>query len=315
VPTDQRSRLWAAYYQHLLDADRSQRTVTEYRRALTSFWDHAGKQPGRVGPADLRRFLARPTVPGGNARGPYLADSTKAREAASVRAFYRWATATRRVKRDPFAGMVLPRSRPGPPRDLPLEAITAIIDYTIAFPRVWLEVWLGYGAGLRVGEMAGLRIEDCDLSDAVIRVHGKGRRERLVPLHSEVARVLRLSVAGRPGVGPVLAQHAHPDRPCSRKTIGYELNDGIRAGLAAGRQSDPTLPASATAHQLRHSFATALAAQGVTERAIGLLLGHADPKTTRRYTIGFSRDAHEAVERLPIPGRAGLASPGPARTP
>jgi integrase len=101
----------------------------------------------------------------------------------------------------------------------------------------------------------------------------------------------------------VLCQHAHPDRPCSAKTVGHELNDGIRAGLAAGRRRDPSLPAEATAHQLRHSFATALAAEGVGERAIGLLLGHADPKSTRRYTSGFSKDAHEAVAHLPIPGR------------
>jgi site-specific recombinase XerD len=306
VPADQRARLWAAYYQHLRDADRSQRTLAEYRRALYAFWDHAGKQPGRVTPADLRRFLARPTVPGGNARGAYLADSTKAREAASVRAFYRWATATRLVKRDPFAGMVLPKARPGPPRALEVAQVGRLLSYAAPFPRLWLAVWLAFGAGLRVGELAALRIEDCALGPRPhLRVVGKGRRERVVPLAAVVAEVLRLALVGRPSVGPVLAQHAHPDRPCSPKTLGHELSQALKAvGIAE------------SSHVLRHTFATELLAQGhgTNLRAVQHLLGHRDIKTTERYVQSFDQDAWDAVEGLPDP-RAGLASPAPARTP
>jgi integrase/recombinase XerD len=303
VPADPHAALWTAYHAHLTDAGRADRTLGEYRRTLYAFWDFCGgKHPGRVTEADLRRWLARPG----------LAAATRATYAHEVAAAYAWFAATRLVKRNPFAGMALPRHHVGPPRDLPLDAIAAILAYAVSQPRVWLEVWLGYGAGLRVAEMASLRVEDCRLgTGAQLRVHGKGSRWRLVSLHPEVARVLALSLAGRARQGPVLHRHDRPHQGLSRKTVGHELNGAIHAAL---RDPWPEL-ASATAHQLRHSFATALAAEGVAERAIGLLLGHTDPKTTRRYTAGFSRDAHEAAGRLPIPGRPGGGEVPPGSPP
>jgi integrase/recombinase XerD len=295
VPADPRARLWAAYREHLLDADRAPRTLEEYHRCLWAFWDHCGKQPSRVTARDLRRFLARPAVPGGNSRGPYLADSTKAREAASVRAFYRWAYATRHVGRDPFAGMVMPRVHPGPPRALDLAAVDRLLEAAAPTPRVWLEVWLGYGAGLRVAEMASLRIEHVVLGHHPhLDVTGKGGRLRVVPLASIVADVLRLALAGRPALGPVLAQHAHPDWGISRKTVGHELN----AALKKARITE-------SAHALRHTFATEIlaAGHGANLRAVQQLLGHADPKTTQRYVSAYDQDAYDAAGLLPDPRR------------
>jgi site-specific recombinase XerD len=306
VPADQRARLWAAYRAHLEDAARAPRTLEEYHRCLWAFWAHCGKQPGRVTERDLRRFLARPAVPGGNSRGPYLADSTKAREAASVRAFYRWAYATRHVGRDPFAGMVMPRVHPGPPRSLGLDLIARLLETAAPTPRVWLEVWLGYGAGLRVAEMASLRIEHVVLGHHPhLDVIGKGGRPRVVPLASLVAEILHLALAGRPVLGPVLAQHAHPDRGLSRKTVGAELNAALKVAQI-----------TESAHALRHTFAVEVlaAGHGRNLHAVQHLLGHADPKTTQRYVSAYDADAWDAVEGLPDP-RAGSPSPEPARHP
>lgn len=303
---DQRARLWAAYRQHLLDAGRAPRTLQEYHRALWAFWAHSGKQPGQVTAADLRRFLAKPAE-GLAAKGPRLAEATRATYAHEVAAAYKWFTAARLVKRDPFAGMALPRHHLGPPRDLPLEAIETILAATVSRPRVWLEVWLGYGCGLRVSELARLRVEDCRLgAEPYLRVLGKGSRWRQVDLNADVARVLALGLVGHARQGPVLHRQGRPHQGLSRKTVGYELNGAIHAAL---RGPYPEL-ADATAHQLRHSFATALATAGVGELAIGLLMGHTDPKTTRRYTAG-AKVMHEAVDKLPVPSVPGLPSLGP----
>lgn len=293
MPRDQRQVLLDAYRAHLLDADRAPRTLAEYRRALTAFWDHCGKQPGRVGPADLRRFLNRPTQPGGNTRGPYLADSTKTREAASIRVAYRWFYAARLLKRDPFAGMVMPRVRDAPYRTLEVSQVGQLLEYAAPQPRLWLAVWLCFGAGLRIGEAAALRREDVHLGRRPhVRVTGKGRRTRNVPLAPIVAEVLRLALAGQPEVGPVLGQHAHPERGCSPKTLGHEVSAACKAvGIAE------------SSHALRHTFATEILAadHGRNLHAVQRLLGHADIRTTMRYVSTYDADADEAVAGLPDP--------------
>jgi len=161
-------------------------------------------------------------------------------------------------------------------------------------------VWLAYGAGLRAGELAGLRTEDVTLGGRPhLRVLGKGRRERLVPLAPQVAVVLAGWLHGRPQAGPLVCSQRDPNRPLQPRTVSALLGDVLKA---AG--------VKASAHQLRHTFATELLAAGggTNLDAVGRLLGHTDPKTTRRYTGAYDADAWAAVKLLPDPRRPGAAT-------
>ena len=300
MPASQRARFLDRYRAHLLDTGRSPATWTHYRRTLVLFWDFSGKQPSRCTPRDLRRFLDRRTD-ARSARGVVLADSTRRSYAAAVLAAYHWAYAAKVHRRDPMAGVRVPAVHAAARDPLDLGQVIDLVAYSYAEPRTHLAVWLGYAVGLRVGEMASLRVEDCHLGGrAHVRVHGKGRRERVVPCHPEVAGVLRMALAGRAQTGPVLESKTVPGRGVSAHTV----SEDIRVALRACR-------IRATPHQLRHTFAVELLAAdgGRNIRAVSHLLGHSSVETTERfYTGSYDADAWAAVKLLPDPRHPGGAA-------
>jgi integrase/recombinase XerC len=281
------------YRTHLLrDRHREPRTWKTYRDTITSFWAFAGKSPQRCTTQDLHRFLYDRT----------LADATRASYTSHIKAAYRWWHAVKLLPTDPFANYATPTVRPGPPRSLSLGDVARLIGFAYNQPRLHLIVWLAYGAGLRVGEIARLRIEDCAVFGVRphLRVYGKGRRERLVWLHPDVAEVLRGALVGRPQSGPVVESEVDGGRPISPARVSRLVSWALRdVGIAA------------TGHQLRHTFATELLAAGKGQNlhAISRLLGHASVATTERYVSGYDQDAYDAVQGLPDP------RPGPRRLP
>jgi integrase/recombinase XerD len=297
MPASAHARFWDRYRAHLLVEQRAPATIRHYHRTLALFWDFCGKQPSRCGPRDLRRFLDRRTT-AVSAHGAVLADATRRSYAAVILAAYHWAYAAKLHRRDPMAGVRVPTVYPATRDPLDLGQVIALVAYSYAEPRTHLAVWVAFGCGVRVAELAGLRIEDCHLGARPhLRVHGKGRRERVVPLHPEVAGVLRLALVGRPQTGPVLESKTMPGRPISPHTVSEDLRVALRAcGIRA------------TPHQLRHTFAVELLAAdaGRNIRAVSRLLGHASTETTERfYTCTYDADAWAAVQLLPDPRRPG----------
>lgn len=181
---------------------------------------------------------------------------------ASVRGFYRWATATGRVPVDVSLG--LPPVAPAQPRPRPAPPTAVVAALHEADQRVWLMIRLGVEVGLRRGEVARVHSSDVleDLGGWSLRVHGKGARERTVPLPANLARALRELPPG----------WAFPGR-----------DGGHLSPRWVGRLVSRMLPDGVTMHALRHLCATELHDDTHDLRAVQRLLGHASVATTERY--------------------------------
>jgi len=291
----------------------SAHTVRAYRGDLERFLaflarDFLGKEPRAVAPADadalaVRSFLAALHRDGLSAR-------SRGRALSAVRGLFRFARREGVVEADPAAGVPAPRAGRDLPRHLRPGEIEALLEAPGsegalgARDRAILE--LLYAAGLRVSELVGLDWRDLDLSARVLRVLGKGGKERMAPFGRAAERALRewlgewegvRAAAGDGGGGrdgePVFLNHRGgrlTDRSV-RRVIDRAVE---RAAVAAGVHP----------HTLRHTFATHLLEGGADLRAIQELLGHASLATTQRYThvdidrlLGVYRDAHPRARR------------------
>ncbi len=263
-------------------------TLASYRSDLTrcAAWlaEHGHEALLDARPETLAAFvahLARSTRPASQAR--YL---------ATLRRFYRWQLARGRLAADPTLAL----ANPGRPSRLPkvvsekqVEALLAAPD--VATPlgqrdRAMLETL--YATGLRVSELVGLKLHEISLADGVLRVLGKGSKERLVPLGQlAVAWITDYLKEGR----AALLRGRHSDAvfvtgrgDAMTRQAFWQLVKRYApvAGIDAARLSP---------HVLRHAFATHLLNHGADLRVVQLLLGHADITTTQIYT-------HVARERL-----------------
>jgi len=209
------------------------------------------------------------------------APGTIARRLASLRTFYRHLRKHGHLEGDPTAAMRNPKPARRLPRPLRLDQIERLLE---AVPtdqslgvrdRAILE--LLYGGGLRVGELVALDLEDLDLERNVVRVRGKGRRERLTPIGKQAAEwVRRWLTHRRPDHG---GEHALFLNRYGRRLTARSV-DRLFETHARGLGLD----ADATPHSLRHSFATHLLDRGADLRSVQELLGHRRLTTTQIYT-------------------------------
>ncbi|MCE0732989.1 site-specific tyrosine recombinase XerD [Halomonas sp. G15] len=268
----------------------SEHTLAAYRRDLAAWaarLAEGGESLVTPAPASLPTWLDERRVAGYQLR-------SNARLLSSLRRFYRWALETGRIERDPLAEVRLPRVRPSLPETLEeaeVERLIAAPDITTDLglrDRTMLEVL--YGAGLRVSELVGLTTDAVNLRQGVVRVRGKGDKDRLVPLGEEavdwVSRYLRtargtlMRDATRPALFP-----GRDDQPLTRQAFWYRIKHHARiAGIER----------SLSPHTLRHAFATHLLNHGANLRVVQMLLGHSDLSTTQIYT----HVAQARLERL-----------------
>lgn len=268
----------------------SEHTLAAYRRDLVA-WSarlaEGGESLVTPAPASLPTWLDERREAGYRLR-------SNVRLLSSLRRFYRWALETGRIERDPLAEVRLPRVRPSLPETLEeaeVERLIAAPDVTTDLglrDRTMLEVL--YGAGLRVSELVGLTTDAVNLRQGVVRVRGKGGKDRLVPLGEEavdwVSRYLRtargtlMRDATRPALFP-----GRDDQPLTRQAFWYRIKHHARiAGIER----------SLSPHTLRHAFATHLLNHGANLRVVQMLLGHSDLSTTQIYT----HVAQARLERL-----------------
>lgn len=265
----------------------SPHTLAAYERDLFQFLDflagHLGGSPSladlrTLRPADFRAWLAA-------CHGRGLARTSVARGLSVVRGFFRWLAREGHVDNPALASLRTPRV----PRSVP-KAITAeaAIDAVDTVAELANQDWLGkrdtailtllYGCGLRVGEALALTRRQAPVAgQEMLRITGKGRKQRLVPLLPAVIEAITDYLAHCPYV---LA----PDAPMFRGARGRPLNARRVQERMAELRGLLGLPETATPHALRHSFATHLLAGSGDLRAIQELLGHASLSTTQRYT-------------------------------
>lgn len=277
----------------------SKNTVEAYRHDLVgylSFITHhlGGDGAGRagladVGVADMRAWMAHERTRG-------ISPRSLARALSSVKGFYRWLA--ERDDFDPTAVLSArsPKFRKKLPRPLSEDAAKEMLDRVGDLAsEPWIAardvavVTLLYGLGLRISEAVGMTGSQAPLGE-VLRVLGKGGKERELP----VLPAARNAVDQYCRLCPF---DLKPDGPLFRGKRGGALNPRIVQGVVAVARAQLGLPATATPHALRHSFATHLLSAGGDLRAIQELLGHASLSTTEAYTAVDTARLMEVYDR------------------
>jgi integrase/recombinase XerD len=233
--------------------------------------------------ADVAEFLAGLATPNKDGEGACSA-ATVNRKAACLRSFYRHLRRTDVIGDDPTASLSAPRRG----RKLPHVLTQAEVGRLLERPRgsepaplrdrALLEVM--YACGLRASEVVGLEVGDMDLDRGFVRAHGKGSKERIVPLGSQAAAAVRRYLrSGRPELVGTSEE---------RKLFVNQRGGGLtRQGLykiIRGHAKGAGLDRRMSPHTLRHTFATHLLSGGCDLRSVQEMLGHADVSTTQLYT-------------------------------
>jgi integrase/recombinase XerC len=242
--------------------------------------------PAEIDPPLLRGYLAQLHRQGHR-------KSSIARRLATLRSFFRFCCREGECRVNPTASIIPPRAERRLPRVLSVEQAFRLVDSAPATTplerrdRALLEML--YAAGVRVSELVGLDREDVDLGGRILRVRGKGRKERLVPFGEPAARALSDWLEGWPGIRR--GSKASSSRPMFLNHRGGRLTVRSVRRILDRCLERAALEQHVSPHALRHSFATHLLDRGADLRAIQELLGHASLSTTQRYT-------HVSTERM-----------------
>ena len=272
----------------LLEDGLSRNTLSAYRRDLNAFaqWLASLPPPKAVDDAleaDINAYFAA------------RVDDTKAtssnRRLTVLRRYYHWALREKRIATDPTVRMLAAKQAPRMPKVLTQEQVEALLNAPdVDMPlglrdRAMLE--LMYASGLRVSELVGVRMHELDLRAGVLRVTGKGRKERLVPFGQEAQHWLERYLQGARAIilgGQQTDEVFVTQRgSCMSRVMFWVI---VKKCAQIAGVTSPLSP-----HTLRHAFATHLLNHGADLRVVQMLLGHADISTTTIYT-------HVARERL-----------------
>jgi integrase/recombinase XerD len=262
----------------------SRNTLDAYRTDLLQYGAFLAKRhrgATEADRADVADFLADLATGNG---GPACSPATVNRKTACLRSFYRHLRREELVDEDPTASLSPPAKSRKLPRVLTYAEVKRLLESVSGGDpiqlrdRALLEVM--YGCGLRASEVVGLDVNDIDLRRSFVRPHGKGNKERVVPLGREAAAaVKRYLRAGRPDLVGT--------RPVSRLFVNFRGGPLTRQGLYKVIQrhaAEVGLAGRMSPHTLRHSFATHLLSGGCDLRSVQEMLGHADVSTTQLYT-------------------------------
>jgi integrase/recombinase XerC len=293
---------------HLAQVERAsehtQRAYLSDLRQLAAFLDERGISLDASSRDDLRAFLA--------ARAGTNGASTLARKQAALRAFYEHRVRRGHLQDSPARRLAFPRRRMTLPNVVSVDECVGLIDEPSKKTAVGLRdrcaIELLYGAGLRISELVGLDVGH--LQNGVLRVLGKGRKERIVPIVAKAQAALDAWLARRAELRPrgeALFVNHNGGRLTARSVARHLSRYATEAGVR--RHVHP--------HALRHSFATHLLDMGADLRGIQELLGHASLSTTQRYThvsserlLQVYEDAHPRARRV----SRGRGGGGPGRS-
>lgn len=287
------------FLQHLRRRDMSAHTVTAYQNDIDTFLRHTArirqKAFDELGVADVDAFAIRAFMAELHKRR--ISASSSARKLSAIRTFVKFLRREALVEEDPAALVASPKKPETIPAHLSPEEMTRLLEMPDASQplgrrdRAILELF--YASGLRLSELVGLGLEDVNVSSRMVRVLGKGRKERLVPFNTATADALRAWLKDRAGMGPSRRSDGQGSARADARGAKAPLFLNYRGGRLSTRSVDRLVRRYVAAcgakfgispHALRHSFATHLLANGADLRAIQELLGHARLSTTQRYT-------------------------------
>jgi tyrosine recombinase XerC len=290
-----------------LNRNVSPHTVRAYEGDVSQYlaWVASGRgvRISLLGTADLNGVSVRDWVAALNRAGQ--ARASVARKLSGARAFMQYLRREGIIEHDPTAAAVAPKLDKTIPRHLSESEVTLLLESIDTHgplgrrDRAMFELF--YASGLRLSELVGVNLEDLDLNARVVRVLGKGGKERLVPLNPVAADAIRAWMKDRAAI--VLGRQSgvgsrEPHGAAGRRTRDLAHEDeplfvNARGGRITGRSVDRLLRRyvarcstrmGISPHALRHSFATHLLQRGADLRGIQELLGHSRLSTTERYT-------------------------------
>ncbi len=247
--------------------------------AFAAFSKAAGLSPQGWDKPFLRRYLIL-------LQDRHRSRNTLLRKHASLRAFLRFLHREKLIDADPMAGLSAPkreRRLPGTLSEAEAEAVMEAPSTGKKASRDQAILELLYSTGLRVGELASLRVGDVDFWNGTLRAFGKGSRERIVPVGEKALEVLRGSLLER-GVDPLSRSAAGAGGPLFVNRRGGGLSSRSMNTLVHAAARRAGLSKGVHPHTLRHSFATHLLNRGCDLRSVQEMLGHKNLSTTQIYT-------------------------------
>lgn len=321
------SRALEGFDRHLgAERNLSPHTRRAYASDVRQLTVHTGAE---VGPEEIDADAVRAWLASLHRR---RSAATLGRKLASVRAFYRWLVREGVVRDDPTAGIPMPKQAQRLPHPLSVDDCAQLMtrDRPVPAagvdgdgPRAWRARWMRlrdralvellYGSGIRIGELVALDVRDLELAAREIRVMGKGRKERVVPIPEQARLALKawLDLRRHAGVlGEPLFVSLRPRREDKPRRLAAREVRRILGERAVGADlSEHVHP-----HRLRHSYATHLLDMGADLREIQELLGHASLSTTQKYTavsIEHLREAYDGAHPRASARQGGSRATGP----
>ncbi len=249
-------------------------TLRAYKKDLEKFFEYVKTEPDKIDMIDVRGFIAEQIKSG-------LNKITVSRRLASIRSFFKFLYREGYIRSNPAKLVSNPKLPKLLPRFLSVDDVFSLVEKPEGIglipsrDRAVLE--LLYSSGLRVSELSGLNLDDINIKEALVKIRGKGRKERIVPVGSKAIDAIKSYMIER-----MLLKSK--DRALFLNRIGTRLTDrGVRRivvkyarALAIYGQIGP--------HTLRHTFASHLLQDGADLRVIQELLGHSSLSTTQKYT-------------------------------
>ncbi len=286
---------WSEAFLEMLAAERGAalNTIEAYRRDLTAFAEHLGRDITAADKEDVRAYLAALAESG-------MATSTAARRLSALRQFFRFLLGEGVREDDPTSGIDGPRRGRALPKILSEEEVERLLEAARDYPgpegvRFVALMEILYATGLRVSELVSLPYPSATPERPFLMIRGKGGRERMVPLSEPAREALVAYEAVRKHfmkraddhkwLFPSRAKGGHLTRQRFAQLIS-EL--ATRAGVDRRRVSP---------HSLRHAFASHLLARGADLRSVQRMLGHADISTTQIYTHVLEDRLRDLVEQ------------------
>ena len=260
----------------IIDKKYSENTVKSYNNDLKIFNNYINKQINNINENDIKNYIKYLNKKNDNTK-------TISHNISTLRSFYKFLLIEKKVNKNPMEYIELPKTKKSLPKTLSIEEIDKLLDIKLkdAFSyrnKAMLE--LMYSSGLRVSELVNVNIHDIDISNCIIRIMGKGSKERIVPLGDYAIKYIEIYL-----------------REYREKLVKRELNDYLflnNHGKKMTRQGffkilkqitkEKGIKTEFSPHTLRHSFATHLLNGGADLRSIQEMLGHSDISTTQIYT-------------------------------
>lgn len=252
----------------------SAHTLRAYRKDLEEFSGYVESEAANIDVIDIRGFIANQIQRG-------LNKTTVNRRLSSIRSFFRFLYIEGYVKKNPSKLVSSPKVSKLLPKFLSVDDIFTLMEkpqgsgFFPARDKAILE--LLYSSGLRVSELTGLNMDDVNLNESIMKVRGKGKKERIVPIGSKAVNALRLYHAER-------KLKKSKTKALFLNRFGNRLTDrGVRR-IVVKYSRESAIHGEISPHTLRHSFASHLLQGGADLRVIQELLGHASLSTTQKYT-------------------------------